>query len=218
MSTHAMQGIVNHGRRAFCALLLALVHLGPAIAEDKAPSILVMGDSLSAAHGLRTEQGWVDLLGRELQARPGGWRVVNASISGETTAGGAARIDDEIARHRPRIVVIELGANDGLRGLPLDIATANLRRMILAAQAGGARVLLVGMKIPPNYGGDYTQAFERMFADLAREYRLPLLPFLLAPIATDRSNFQEDNLHPNAEVQPLLMRLVLTSLDPMLGK
>lgn len=174
----------------------------PAHAEQR---LLVMGDSLSAAYGLRSDQGWVSLLDRRLERDQPGWRVVNASISGETTAGGASRIASELERHTPAVVLIQLGANDGLRGLPLDAAEANLDRMIREAQKKGARVGLLGIRIPPNYGPDYTGQFDRMYTTLAARYSLPLLPFLLEPIVTDRAAFQSDNLHPTAEAQPALL-------------
>jgi acyl-CoA thioesterase I len=202
--------------KSIFVLFLALLYLGPAMAADKAHSLLVMGDSLSAAYGLRVEQGWVSLLAQKLEQQGSAWRVVNASISGETTAGGASRIDSEIRQHKPKLVLIELGANDGLRGLPLDVAKANLERMIAAAKASGARVLLIGMRIPPNYGPDYTEAFQAMFVDLAKRHQLPLLPFLMAPIASDRGNYQDDNLHPTAAAQPALLAHVWTQLAPLL--
>lgn len=188
----------------------------PAPAPAAARTVLVMGDSLSAAYGLSASQGWVALTAERIaQSRPG-WRVVNASISGETTAGGASRIDAELKRHRPAVVVIELGANDGLRGLPLAQSRANLERMIKASQAAGAKVLLVGMRMPPNYGRDYTQGFERNFAELSRQHKTAFLPFLLEPIATDRGAFQADNLHPVAAAQPRLRDHVWGALAPML--
>lgn len=188
----------------------------PAPTGKAARTVLVMGDSLSAGYGLAASQGWVSLTAQRVaQTRPG-WRVVNASISGETTAGGAARIAGELARHKPAVVVIELGANDGLRGLPLTQSRANLERMIAAAQAAKARVLLIGMRMPPNLGREYTQGFERNYAELARSHGAALLPFLLEPIALDRQAFQDDNLHPVASAQPKLRDHVWTKLGPLL--
>ncbi|WP_082559739.1 MULTISPECIES: arylesterase [unclassified Lysobacter] len=188
----------------------------PAPTGKAARTVLVMGDSLSAGYGLAASQGWVSLTAQRVaQTRPG-WRVVNASISGETTAGGAARIAGELARHKPAVVVIELGANDGLRGLPLSQSRANLERMIAAAQAAKARVLLIGMRMPPNLGREYTQGFERNYAELARNHGAALLPFLLEPIALDRQAFQDDNLHPIASAQPKLRDHVWTKLGPLL--
>ncbi len=209
------QEFVKAARRLAFALL-ALGYVGPLLANDKPHSLLVMGDSLSAAYGLSSEQGWVSLLAKRLDAEHPEWTVVNASVSGETTAGGSARIAAELAAHRPELVIIELGANDGLRGLPLDLARANLQKMILAAQEAGARVLLIGMQIPPNYGGDYTRQFSALFVELAEQHQTALLPFLLQPIASSRDNFLDDNLHPTAAAQPALMQHVWSALAPML--
>ncbi|MCI4568964.1 arylesterase [Lysobacter sp. CFH 32150] len=180
------------------------------------PTVLVFGDSLSTAYGLDAAQGWVALTAERIaQTRPG-WRVVNASISGETSAGGAARVVREVARNRPTVVVIALGANDGLRGLPLRQTRSNLARMIGAAQGVGAKVLLVGMRMPPNYGAEYTREFEKTYPDLAALFDTALLPFLLEPIARDRDAFQADNLHLVAGVQPLLRDHVWRALEPLL--
>ena len=179
-------------------------------------TLLVLGDSLSAAYGLAPSQGWVALTAERIVRSKPGWRVVNASISGETTAGGAARAVREVVLHRPAVVVIELGANDGLRGLSLRQTRTNLARMIGAAQGVGAKVLLVGMRMPPNYGAAYTQAFERNYRDLAKLFDTALLPFLLEPIARDRSAFQADNLHPVASAQPMLRDHVWRALEPLL--
>lgn len=209
--------------RVQCAIglvMLALAMLSSsafAQAATKAPrTILVMGDSLSAAYGLSAPQGWVALTAARVAKTQPGWRVVNASISGETTAGGASRIASELKRSAPAVVVIELGANDGLRGLPLAQTRTNLERMIKLSQASGAKVLLVGMRMPPNLGRDYTQGFERNFAELSKLYKTAFLPFLLEPIAQDRANFQPDNLHPVAAAQPKLRDHVWQVLAPLL--
>ncbi len=217
-------GYAGASRRVQCAmswLLLALA-LGvlPAQAQ-KAPSaqvrtVLVMGDSLSAAYGLTAAQGWVALTANRIGAQKPGWRVVNASVSGETTAGGAARIAGELQRNKPAVVVIALGANDGLRGLPLAQTRANLEKMIRASQETGAKVLLVGMRLPPNLGPDYTRGFEENFAALSKQHRTALLPFLLEPIALERDAFQADNLHPTAQAQPKLRDHVWPALEPLL--
>lgn len=180
-------------------------------------TVLVMGDSLSAAHGLRAEaEGWVALLEAKVaKARPG-WHVRNASMSGETSAGGASRIFTELARTRPAVVVIELGANDGLRGLPLQQTRINLARMIGAAHGAGAKVLLVGMRMPPNLGPDYVREFDGSYPMLAKKFDVALLPFLLEPIAADRASFQDDNLHPVAAAQPKLRDHVWAALEPLL--
>lgn len=198
------------------ASLLALPLAAQAPAAAAPRTVLVMGDSLSAAYGLSAAQGWVALTAEQVKRTRPGWRVVNASISGETTAGGASRIAAELQRHRPAIVVIELGANDGLRGLSLAQTRANLDRMIQAARKSGARVMLIGMRIPPNYGPDYTRGFEANFKALADQYKLPLLPFLLEPVARDRANFQADNLHPVAAAQPKIRDHVWSVLAPLL--
>jgi len=209
-------------RRLQCAIGLALLlvvgAIAPAVAQGRqaVSTVLVMGDSLSAAYGLSASQGWVALTAARMAATKPGWRMANASISGETTAGGASRIDAELKRHKPSVVVIELGANDGLRGLSLVQTRANLERMIKASQAADAKVLLVGMRIPPNYGRDYTQGFERNFSDLATQYKTAFLPFLLQPIMLERNAFQNDNLHPTAAVQPKLRDHVWPALLPLL--
>ena len=203
-------------QRGVMTALLALVWLVALPAHAAERTVLVMGDSLSAAYNLAPEQGWVALLGKKLQASHPGWTVANASISGETTAGGASRIAGELKRHQPDVVVIELGANDGLRGLDLAQTRANLERMVTAAKDAGAQVLLLGMRIPPNYGPDYTRGFERNYTALAEEHGVALLPFLLEPIAMDRDAFQADNLHPVAEAQPKLRDHVWPALAPLL--
>jgi acyl-CoA thioesterase-1 len=185
-------------------------------AAPASPTILVFGDSLSAGYGLANGQGWVALTAAQLPKTNPGWQLVNASISGETSAGGAARIDAQLARVHPRVLVLALGANDGLRGLPVKEMRGNLERIIVSAQRAGAQVLVIGMRMPPNLGAKYTQAFEAAFADLSKQYHTAYLPFLLAPVAADRSNFQEDNLHPVAAVQPKLRDYVWTQLGPML--
>ncbi|MGI8560454.1 MAG: arylesterase [Luteimonas sp.] len=205
-----------------CVLLLAgLAQAQPAPrAQAAAPgtrTILVMGDSLSAAYGLRADQGWVALADERIAREHPGWRVVNASISGDTSAGGASRIISEVLRHRPAVVVIALGANDALRGLPLRELHRNLGYMIGASQFIGAEVLLVGMRMPPNLGAAYTQGFERTYRTLAALFDVELLPFLLEPIASDRNAFQADNLHPVAGAQPALRDHVWSKLQPMLA-
>jgi acyl-CoA thioesterase-1 len=198
-------------------VLACLSLMGVAAMAAPAPrTLLVFGDSLSAGFGLAPGEGWVDLLARRLADQGSDWTVVNASISGETTAGGATRIDAALARHQPALVVLELGANDGLRGLPTDAAQANLAHLIRSSQAAGARVLLVGMRMPPNYGPDYTAAFAAMYRNLAETHELAFLPLLLEPIATDRTMFQDDNVHPTAAAQPLLLDHVWPALAPLL--
>ena len=179
-------------------------------------SVLIFGDSLSAAYGIARSQGWVALLEERLKRERADYSVVNASISGETSAGGRARLDAALERHRPAVVVLELGANDGLRGLPVTQMSANLAAMIQRAQENGARVLLVGMKLPPNYGPEYAEAFERAYGDLARRHKVALVPFLLEGFAEKQEYFQPDRIHPTAEAQPLIAERVWRSLRPLL--
>lgn len=182
--------------------LLLLFHAGVAAATS---TILVIGDSLSAAHNLKIEQGWVALLDRKLAESHGEhWRVVNASISGETSSGGLARLPAALAEHRPAVVLIELGANDGLRGLPLPSLRSNLAQMIRLAREAGAKVGLIGIELPVNYGQGYRDRMREMYRELAAEHDIALLPFLLAAIATDLDNFQEDQVHPTAAAQPAI--------------
>lgn len=185
-------------------------------AAAPARTVLVMGDSLSAGYGMAASQGWVALTADRIAQQKPGWRVVNASISGETTSGGATRIAAELKRTRPAVVVIALGANDGLRGLPLDQTRGNLDRMIRAAKGAKARVLLVGMRMPPNLGKAYTDGFTANYAALAKAHGVTLLPFLLEPIALDRRAYQADNLHPTAAAQPRLRDHVWKALAPLL--
>jgi acyl-CoA thioesterase-1 len=187
-----------------------------------ARTILVYGDSLSAGFGIAVDQSWPALLGQRLKqngsngSNSAQWTVVNASISGETTAGGRSRLDAALKQFQPQIVILALGANDGLRGLPVKTMSDNLAAMVAAAKKQKARILLVGMRLPPNYGPDYTRDFETAFSRLAKREKLPLLPFLLEPIAGDRSAFQNDNLHPLAAAQPKLLEHVWAPLKPML--
>lgn len=179
---------------------------------------MVFGDSLSAAYGLPAAQGWVSLLGERIAREKLGWRVVNASVSGETTAGGLRRLPADLARHHPAIVVIALGANDGLRGQPVAAASANLGEMIRLARAARAEPVLVGLMIPPNYGIDYAREFAALFPALARQRRVPLVPFLLDGLAGDRASFQADQLHPTAAAQPRILDNVWPALEPLLRR
>ena len=213
-----------HVARWMLACLLALPVLAQAQGASPAPAaagdaktILVMGDSLSAGYGMSAAEGWVALLQQRLRREAPGWRVVNASISGETSAGGASRIAQAVVREQPDVVIIALGANDGLRGLPLADARRNLARMIGASQHVGAQVLLIGMRMPPNLGADYTRGFEDNYRLLAETFDTALLPFLLAPVAEDRTNFQDDNLHPTVEAQPKILDHVWPALRPLLA-
>ena len=201
--------------------LLALIVLivASASAHAEAPVILVFGDSISAGYGLpHVDQGWVELLKTRLKAQGYGYQVVNASVSGETTAGGLARLPRALELHQPSIVIIELGGNDGLRALPIAQFRENLNQLVTLAAASGAKVLLLGMRMPPNYGPQYTEQFAKVFSDLAREKKVPAVPFLLTDIALNQNLLQGDDIHPNAEGQPILLNNVWPALQPLLKK
>jgi len=178
--------------------------------------VVVFGDSLSAAYGIARSRGWVALLAERLKRERPDYSVVNASISGDTSSGGRARIGKTLERERPSVLVLELGANDGLRGLPVAQMKSNLGAIIEQAQAAGARVVVVGMKLPPNYGPDYTRAFESAFGELARRYRTALVPFLLEDFAEKPELFQSDRFHPTEAAQPLMLERVWKALAPLL--
>lgn len=180
------------------------------------PVVLVFGDSLSAGYGLRAEQGWVSLLAQKIEREGYGFRVVNASVSGETSAGGLARLPRALALHQPRIVILELGANDGLRGLPLEQTRGSLARMLSLLKDAHVAVLLLGVRLPPNYGERYTSGFADMYQALADQFHLALLPFLLENVALTPGLMQSDGLHPNEQGQPLLLDNVWPKLLPLL--
>ena len=188
------------------------------VASASAATILVFGDSLSAGYGLPQQSGWTSLLEKRLREENFDYRVANASVTGETTTGGAARIGAALQTHRPEIVVIELGGNDGLRGQSLDLMQRNLEKMIEASQRAKARVLLVGMRLPPNYGTAYTEKFQRMYSELARSKKTALVPFLLEGFAEDPRYFQSDRIHPTREAQALMLDTVWTGLKPLLKR
>ena len=194
-------------------LVTALLWTGFACAG---PTVLVYGDSLSAAYGIGRNEGWVTLLEQRLRQKHPDYTLANASISGETSSGGASRIAAALAQHRPAILILALGANDGLRGLPVAQMRDNLALIIRSAQRAGARVLLAGMKMPPNYGARYTEEFEQAYKELARRFKVRLVPFLLEGVAGERGNFLDDNLHPTAAVQPRIMENVWRGLAPLL--
>jgi acyl-CoA thioesterase-1 len=191
-----------------------------ALAAEAAASrtILVFGDSLSAAYGLAPEQGWVAMLAQRLRFQGYEYEVVNASESGETSGGGLERLPRALELHRPLLVILELGANDGLRALPPAELRSNLEQMVRLSQQAGARVLLVGIRLPPNYGPRYTQEFERVFPELANQYHLPLVPFLLEKVALDPALMQQDGMHPNARGEAPVLDNVWPYLEPLLKK
>lgn len=199
-------------------LLFWLAALFSPLIQAETPVILVFGDSLSAAYGMPAQQGWVPLLQRRLQERGYPQRIVNASISGETTSGGLSRLPAALQQHRPALVLLELGANDGLLGQPPMSMTHNLAQMIELAQRANAQVLLAEMRIPPNYGPLYTQKFQATFAELAEKYRIPLIPFMLEGVAGNPALIQDDGLHPRAEAQARILENVWPTVEAALRK
>jgi acyl-CoA thioesterase-1 len=190
---------------------------GPAVAADK-PVILVLGDSLSAGYGIPVEQGWVSRLQQRLDAEGYGYAVVNASVSGETTAGGLERLPRALAKHKPAVVIIELGGNDGLRGLPVTELRANLEALVDASRKAGAEALLAAIRMPPNYGPQYTGKFYAVYETLAREQKVPWVPFFLEGIALREDLFQDDGIHPDLDAQPILLDNVWPVLEPLLQR
>jgi acyl-CoA thioesterase-1 len=199
-------------------VLMACMLCAAASAHSASKTLLVLGDSLSAEYGLARGSGWVPLLEKRLQTDKLDVKVVNASISGDTTSGGRARLKPLLDKYKPDVLVLELGANDALRGLPLAATEDNLRSIIESAQKIGAAVLLVGMQIPPNYGGEYAARFAGLFPKLAKAHKLPLVPFFLAPLIERPDLFQSDRLHPTAEAQPLLLNAIWPKLQPLLAR
>lgn len=199
-------------------MIFIMFALCASVAYSASKTILVLGDSLSAEYGLIRGKGWVPLLQTRLKTEEIDATIVNASISGETTSGGRARLQTLLDKHRPDIMVIELGANDGLRGLSLAATETNLRATIVASQKAHAKVLLVGMQIPPNYGGDYTKRFSGIYSKIAKETKVPLVPFLLEGLVDKPQLFQADRIHPTAEAQPLMLDSIWPYLKPLLTK
>ena len=208
-------------RRHFTLMAAGLIATGLSQAQNDARArLLVVGDSLSAEYGLKRGSGWVQLLQNRIDQSKLAFRVVNASISGDTTSGGRSRLPALLKQHTPQVVVIELGGNDALRGLPLDMTRANLAAMTQAAQAAGARVLLLGMEMPPNYGARYAQEFRDLYTTVAREHKAALLPFFLKGVADGADPlqwFQSDRIHPNEKAQPLMLDNVWPALRPLLN-
>ena len=197
-------------------LTTALLWLQAAPAMAQPRNLLVWGDSLSAAYGIREEQGWVELLSGRMAREFPAWRVINGSVSGETTTGGLERLPAMLAEYQPDLVILELGGNDGLRGLPVESIRDNLAAMIRLIEAGGGRVLLAGIQIPPNYGPRYTGPFQQNYFSLAEEFELTLLPFLIEGIPENPELMQNDGVHPVADAQPIILDNVWAMLEPML--
>lgn len=198
--------------KSLAVLLACILGLVP-LQQANAASVLVFGDSLSAAYGLRREDGWVYLLQQQLP----GHDFINASISGETTGNGLARLPSLLEQHKPDVLVIELGANDGLRGFPLSTVRDNLQAMIDLGRAAGCRILLLGIQIPPNYGPRYARQFADIFPQLAEKNRIDVVPFFLQAIAGDSVHFQADTIHPTAAAQPKILATVRPAIEPLLG-
>jgi len=201
-----------------CARIVSVLVFAFASALASAGTILVFGDSLSAGYGLRQEQTWASLLEKRLRDEGFAYRVSNASVSGETTTGGASRIDGALKSHRPDIVVIALGANDGLRGQSLELMRRNLEGIVDASRRAKAGVLLVGMRLPPNYGTAYTQKFQETYADVARSRNTAFVPFLLEGFAENGKYFQSDRVHPTSDAQALMLDTVWRGLKPLLKR
>lgn len=200
--------------RSIILLALFLLTAIPAVAQQR--NLLVWGDSLSAAFGISEEQGWVQLLSERIEREYPSFRVINGSVSGETTTGGLERLPAMLAEYRPELVILELGGNDGLRGIPVEAIRDNLAAMIRLIESGGGRVLLAGIRIPPNYGPRYTEPFHENYFSLAEEFELPLLPFLIEGIPENPELMQNDGIHPVAEAQPAILENVWAVLEPML--
>jgi acyl-CoA thioesterase-1 len=201
--------------KLFVLVLVAVFQ--PAHASDPARTLLVVGDSLSAGFGLEPGQGWVELLQDRLEAKGYGYRVVNASISGDTTTGGLGRLPRALKVHRPSIVVIELGGNDGLRGTPIAVMRQNLEEMIRLSKAAGARVVLAGLHMPPNYGTRYTKEFAAVYPELARAHGAGLIGFILDGVALEKSFMQADGIHPNAAGQPRILENAWPVIEKAIG-
>ena len=193
----------------------AVLMLAATLAHSAPKTVLVLGDSLSAEYGLARGSGWVALLEQKLKAEKIDAAIVNASISGETTSGGRARLAQLLTQYKPALVVIALGANDGLRGLPVAAADANLRAMVTLSRAQRAQVLLIGMRMPPNYGRDYTERFFSMYQNLATQLKAPLVPFMLEGVAEKPALFQSDRLHPTAQAHPVILANIWPQLLPL---
>ena len=184
--------------------------------SSESPAILVLGDSLSAGYGMKLEQSWPRLLQNRLDDNGHQYLVVNSSITGDTTQGGLTRLPRLLSKHKPHIVVIELGGNDGLRGIGVRVSRENLSNIIEQSQAVAAKIILTGIRLPPNYGATYTESFYAMYTELAEQYSVYLVPFLMDGIALDSALMQDDGIHPNADAQPKLLENVWSLLSPLL--
>lgn len=217
-------------RRAALVSIAALVCLALSIqspqglaqsasaASTARPTLLVFGDSLSAEYGLKRASGWVSLLEDRLKKEGFPYRIVNASISGETTAGGLSRLSAVLNKHQPRLVLLQLGANDGLRGLPISQTEANLRKMLELVSANGGKAVIIGIRLPPNYGMDYAREFDSLFLRIGSQTNTPVVPFLLDGFAQDPNFFQADGIHPNERAQPRMLMTVWSTLQSQLAK
>lgn len=217
-------------RRAALVSIAALVCLALSIqspqglaqsasaASTARPTLLVFGDSLSAEYGLKRASGWVSLLEDRLKKEGFPYRIVNASISGETTAGGLSRLSAVLNKHQPRLVLLQLGANDGLRGLPISQTEANLRKMLELVSANGGKAVIIGIRLPPNYGMDYAKEFDSLFLRIGSQTNTPVVPFLLDGFAQDPNFFQADGIHPNERAQPRMLMTVWSTLQSQLAK
>jgi len=197
-------------------LLLVLFVIAPGLNAADERTIVILGDSLSAAYGMEVSESWPSLLQRRLDENGHEYRVFNSSIAGDTTQGGAARLPRLLEKQNPAIVLIELGGNDGLRGLPIEVTRGNLASMIEQSRAAGAEVIISEIRIPPNYGRSYTEKFTGMFHELAAEYSITLLPFLLEDVALEPGMMLPDGIHPSAKAQPVILDVVWASLEPLL--
>ena len=211
-----MGGMNSSAMRSLLLFLFVLLVIIPASAVRAAQTILILGDSISAGYGLAQGEGWVALLEQRIQRDKLDYRVVNASISGETTLGGLNRISAALKEHQPAVVIVALGANDGLRGNPLEDTRRNLIAIVQACRKAGARVVIAGMRIPPNYGRVYARRFEGLFAEVARQQNVSLVPFMLKGFAEDRKLFQADGIHPAAAAQSRILDNVYHRLRPLL--
>ena len=216
-----LSGNLRAAVTSFSLALICLLGLAPSSlvhAAGAPDTILVLGDSLSAGYGVKVDATWVALLNQRLAKQGYGYRVVNASISGETTAGARSRLPRALELHKPKVVIVELGGNDGLRGLPLKQVRGNFENLIETSQAAQAKVVLVGMRMPPNYGAEYANSFHALYAELAKKYDVPVVDFFLDGVALDDTLMQTDGIHPNATAQPKLLDNLWPALSKVLKK